>query len=52
MVVGAVVTMLVTPKSGKEIRESIRDFVDSELDRVKCRCKDIEDEIQSKIQHN
>lgn len=52
IVIGSVVTLLVTPKTGKEMRDSIRDFVDSELDRVKCRCKDIERDIESKIQHS
>ena len=52
IVIGSVITLLVTPKTGKEMRDSIRDFVDSELDRVKCRCKDIERDIESKIQHS
>ena len=52
IVIGSVVTLLVTPKTGKEMRDSIRDFGDSELDRVMWRGKDIERDIESKIQHS
>lgn len=40
MLVGAALAMLFTPKSGPELREYIRDFVDKEIDRTRCRCND------------
>lgn len=35
MIVGAVIVALTTPKTGKELRGSIRDFVDKESDMVR-----------------
>jgi gas vesicle protein len=35
MVVGAVIVALTTPKTGKQLRESIRDFVEKESDMVR-----------------
>lgn len=35
MIVGAVIVALTTPKSGKEMRGSIRNFVDKETDAVR-----------------
>lgn len=46
ILVGSAVTMLVTPKSGKEMRGSIRDLVNGELEKIRCRCNDIEQEIE------
>ena len=36
--VGAAIAMLVTPKTGQEMRDSIRDFVNKEFERVRCKC--------------
>ena len=38
MLVGSVVTMLVTPQSGPELRSKIRDYVDQEADKIRCHC--------------
>ena len=38
--VGSVVTMLVTPQSGPELRSKIRDYVDQEADKIRCQCND------------
>ena len=51
IIAGSIVTMLVTPKNGREMRESIRDFVNGELNRIKCRCKDAANEIESMTKH-
>ena len=40
MLVGSVVTMLVTPQSGPELRSKIRDYVDQEADKIRCQCND------------
>ena len=40
MLVGSVVTMLVTPQSGPELRNKIRDYVDQETDKIRCHCND------------
>ena len=40
MLVGSVVTMLVTPQSGPELRSKIRDYVDQEADKIRCHCDD------------
>lgn len=39
-VVGAAVAMLVTPKSGPAMRESIREFVNDELSKMSKKCAD------------
>ena len=38
--VGAVVTMLVTPHSGPELRSKIRDYVDQEAEKIRCHCNE------------
>lgn len=38
--IGAAVAMLVTPKTGQEMRDSIRDFVNHEIERARCKCGD------------
>ena len=40
MLVGSVVTMLVTPQSGPELRTKIRDYVDQETEKIRCHCND------------
>mgnify|MGYP002509336569 FL=1 len=40
MLVGSVVTMLVTPQSGPELRNKIRDYVDQEADKIRCHCNE------------
>ena len=38
MVLGAAVTMLMTPHTGREMRENIREFIEKEIDKVRCKC--------------
>lgn len=38
MLVGSIVTMLVTPQSGPELRTKIRDYVDEEVEKIRCHC--------------
>lgn len=43
--IGATVAMLVTPKTGHQMRDSLRDFLDEHLDGIRCKyhdgeCKD------------
>ena len=40
MLVGSVVTMLVTPQSGPELRTKIRDYVAQETEKIRCHCND------------
>ncbi len=44
-VVGAAVAMLVTPKSGSAMRESIREFVNDELAKMGKRCAEMGHDI-------
>ena len=37
---GAAIAMLVTPKSGRQMREQIRDFIDEEIEKIRCKCSD------------
>ena len=40
-VVGAALTVLLTPKSGPEMRDAIRDYVTGELEKVRCKSHDM-----------
>ena len=40
-VVGAALTVLLTPKSGPEMRDAIRDYVTGELEKVRCKCNEM-----------
>ncbi|MBQ1201019.1 MAG: YtxH domain-containing protein [Alistipes sp.] len=35
---GAAIAMLVTPKTGRQMRDHIRDFIGDELDKIRCKC--------------
>ena len=35
---GAAIAMLVTPKTGRQVRDQIRDFIGDELDKIRCKC--------------
>ena len=36
--VGSVVTMLVTPQSGPDLRRRISNYVEREADKIRCQC--------------
>lgn len=38
--IGAALAMFLTPKSGAEMRETLRDAIDKEIDKVRCHCHD------------
>lgn len=40
VLVGSVVTMLVTPQSGPELRGKIRNYVDEEAEKLRCHCNE------------
>ena len=37
---GAAIAMLVTPKTGRQMRDHIRDFIGEELEKMRCKCGD------------
>ena len=37
---GAAIAMLVTPKTGRQMRDQIRDFINDHMDSVRCKCND------------
>lgn len=39
---GAAIAMLVTPKTGRQMRDQIRDFINDHMDSVRCKCNDAE----------
>ena len=41
MILGSAVALALTPKTGREWRDSIRDFVDKEIDKVRCHCNEV-----------
>lgn len=47
MVIGSALAMLLTPKSGPEMRESIKGLVTKELDKVRCKCEEFKDELKN-----
>lgn len=38
LVAGAAIAMLFTPKTGPEMRKFIKDRIDEEMGKVRCRC--------------
>ena len=38
MIVGSALTMLFTPQSGPELRGKIKDLIDDEIEKVRCKC--------------
>ena len=45
MLLGSVVTMLVTPQSGPELRNKIRDYMDNEIEKARSRCDEAVDKL-------
>lgn len=41
-IIGSVLTMFLTPQSGPELRGSLRDFVEKEVDKIRSRCEEEE----------
>lgn len=37
---GATLAMFLTPKSGHELRETLREVIDKEVDKARCHCHD------------
>ena len=37
---GAAIAMLVTPKTGRQMRDQIRDLINDHIDSVRCKCND------------
>lgn len=37
-ILGAALAMFLTPQSGQELRNSLRDYLDKEVDKVRCHC--------------
>lgn len=40
MILGSAVALALTPKTGREWRESIRELIDKEVDKMRCHCND------------
>ncbi|MEG1760063.1 MAG: YtxH domain-containing protein [Alistipes sp.] len=40
MIVGSALTMLLTPQSGPDLRASIKDYVEKEIEKVRCKCNE------------
>lgn len=38
--IGATLAMFLTPKSGTEMRDALREVIDKEVDKVRCHCHD------------
>ncbi len=36
--VGSVLAMFLTPQSGPELRNSLREYLDKEVDKIRCHC--------------
>ena len=46
LIIGSALTMLFTPQSGPELRRKIKDTLDSEIDRVKNKLSEVEEQIE------
>lgn len=50
MVVGSALAMLLTPQSGPELRQQIKDFIDKQSDKVQEKLDKVHDKMQSEIE--
>ena len=46
MIIGSALTMLFTPQSGADLRRKIKDSIDDEIDRVKNKLSEVEEQIE------
>ncbi len=46
LIIGSALTMLFTPQSGPELRRKIKDSIDDEIDRVKSKLNEVEEQIE------
>ncbi len=50
MIVGSALTMLLTPQSGPELRQQIKDFIDKQSDKVHDKLDKVHEKVQSEIE--
>lgn len=41
MVIGSAIALLMTPKTGPEMRAAIKNLVEKEIDKVRCKCDEM-----------
>ena len=46
MIIGSALTMLFTPQSGADLRRKIKNSIDDEIDRVKNKLSEVEEQIE------
>lgn len=46
LIIGSALTLLFTPQSGPELRRKIKDTLDSEIERVKSKLSEVEEQIE------
>ena len=46
LIIGSALTMLFTPQSGTELRRKIKDSIDDEIERVKNKLNEVEEQIE------
>ena len=47
MVIGSALAMLLTPKTGPEMRAAVKGLVEKEIEKVRCKCNELEDELKN-----
>ena len=47
MVIGSALAMLLTPKTGPEMRAAVKGLVEKEIDKVRCKCEEFKDELKT-----
>ena len=46
LIIGSALTMLFTPQSGPELRRKIKESIDDEIERVKNKLNEVEEQIE------
>lgn len=46
LIIGSALTLLFTPQSGPELRRKIKDSIDDEIERVKNKLNEVEEQIE------
>lgn len=47
MVIGSALAMLLTPKTGPEMRTAVKNLVEKEVEKMRCKCNEFKDELKN-----
>lgn len=48
-ILGAAIALLVAPRSGEETRAAIKHYMDDEIDKYRCKCRDVTERFENDV---